>query len=125
MVQSNKGFKKALVYVKCTINNTRVTIVDTKGNVISWATGGTTGATGSRRSTAFTGQKVAYNAAKKAMEKGVSTVDVILDGFGKGRMVAPKGLQIAGLNITSIRNLVKEPFNGCRGKKIRRVLFIY
>ena len=115
--------KNFLAHILCTQNNTHVTITDSKGNTISWASGGTTGAKGSRRSTAFSGQRAAFNAAKNAKNLGVENVNVILEGFGRGRASAPRGLLAGGLNILSIKNRVKEPHNGCRSKKQKRKLY--
>ena len=111
-----------VVHIQSTFNNTIVTITDMIGNTISWASGGTTGAKGSRRSTAFSGQRAAFNAGKKAKILGVQNVNVILQGFGRGRASAPRGLLAAGLNILNIKNCIKEPHNGCRSKKQKRKL---
>jgi small subunit ribosomal protein S11 len=110
-----------VAYIKATFNNTMVTVTDTKGNTLCWASSGTTGFKGSRKSTPFAGQMAAQQAAEKAMKFGVKEVDVKVKGPGSGRESAITALQAAGLTIKSIEDITPLPHNGCRPKKRRRV----
>src|SRR5215469_15882769 len=107
--------------VKATFNNTTVTITDTKGDTLCWATAGTTGFKGSRKSTPFAGQMAAQQAAEKAAKFGVKEVEVKVKGPGSGRESAITALQAAGLTIKSIEDVTPLPHNGCRPPKKRRV----
>ena len=111
----------AVVHVKATFNNTVVTITDTKGDVLCWASAGTSGFKGSRKSTPFAGQCAAQQAAEKAAKYGVKEVDVRVKGPGSGRESAITALQAAGLTIKSIEDITPLPHNGCRPPKKRRV----
>lgn len=108
-------------YIQSSFNNTIVTITDPQGNVISWASGGVVGFKGSRKSTPFAAQLAAENAAKKALENGMRTVDVFVKGPGAGREAALRALQSAGLKVHLIRDVTPIPHNGCRPPKRRRV----
>src|ERR1035437_9042842 len=108
-------------YIQSSFNNTRITITDPQGNVVSWSSGGVVGFKGSRKSTPFAAQLAAENAAKKAMESGMRTVDVFIKGPGAGREAALRALQSAGLKIHLIRDITPIPHNGCRPPKRRRV----
>ena len=108
-------------HIKATFNNTTVTITDTKGDTLCWASSGTTGFKGSRKSTPFAGQMAAQQAAEKAIKFGVKEVDVKVKGPGSGRESAITALQAAGLTIKSIEDVTPLPHNGCRPKKRRRV----
>jgi small subunit ribosomal protein S11 len=110
-----------IAYIKATYNNTHVTLTDKFGNVISWATAGTSGFKGSRKSTAYAASLAAENAAKEAMSMGLSTVEVRVKGPGSGRESAIRSLAVAGLEITAIRDITPLPHNGCRPPKRRRV----
>lgn len=110
-----------MAHVKATFNNTIVTITDPAGNVISWASSGKTGFSGSRKSSAFAATVAAQDAAKNAMIYGLKEVEVTLKGPGAGRESAVRGLQSAGLMITLIRDKTPVPHNGCRPRKRRRV----
>jgi len=110
-----------IAYIKATFNNTTVTITDTKGDTLCWASAGTTGFKGSRKSTPFAGQMAAQQAAEKAMKLGMREVDVKVKGPGSGRESAITALQAAGLKIKSIEDVTPLPHNGCRPKKRRRV----
>jgi small subunit ribosomal protein S11 len=112
---------KAIVNIKSTFNNTIVTIIDPSGNTLCWASGGTIGFKGSRKSTAFAAQKAAESAAEKAKQFGVKEVEVKIMGPGAGREAAVRSLQNTGLEITSIEDVTPIPHNGCRPKKRRRV----
>ena len=110
-----------VVHIKATFNNTTVTITDTKGDALCWATSGTSGFKGSRKSTPFAGQMAAQNAAQSAIKMGMKEVEVKVKGPGSGRESAITALQAAGLNIKSIEDVTPLPHNGCRPKKRRRV----
>ena len=108
-------------YIKSTFNNTIVTITDKKGNVLTWASGGSVGFKGSRKSTPYAAQLAATEAAKRALDMGLRKVGVLVKGPGAGRESAIRALQAAGLQITSIRDITPIPHNGCRPPKRRRV----
>ncbi len=112
---------EGLAHVKASFNNTKITLTNKYGNVISWATGGTSGFKGSRKSTPFAAQQAAMKAAKAAMDLGMTTVEVRVKGPGSGREAAIRSLQVAGLVITSIKDVTPIPHNGCRPPKRRRV----
>jgi small subunit ribosomal protein S11 len=123
-----KARKKAIrsspsgvAHVKATFNNTIVAITDLSGNVISWASAGKVNFSGSRKSSAFAATVAAQDAAKAAMSAGMKEVEVNLKGPGAGRESAVRGLQSAGLMITTIRDQTPIPHNGCRPRKRRRV----
>jgi len=107
--------------VRATFNNTTVTITDSKGDTLCWASAGTTGFKGSRKSTPFAGQCAAQQAAEKASKFGVKEVEVKVKGPGSGRESAVTALQAAGLNVKSIEDVTPLPHNGCRPPKKRRV----
>ncbi len=110
-----------VVFVKASFNNTIVTITDLSGHVISWSSAGKVNFSGSRKSSAFAATLVAQDAGKRAMDSGMKEVEVNLNGPGAGRESAVRGLQSAGLFITSIRDTTPVPYNGCRPRKRRRV----
>ena len=110
-----------VAHIQATFNNTTVTITDTKGETLCWASAGTCGFKGSRKSTPFAGQSAATQAADKAMKFGVKEIDVRVKGPGSGRESAITALQAAGLNIKSIEDRTPIPHNGCRPRKTRRV----
>ena len=110
-----------IVYIKATFNNTTVTVTGTKGDTLCWASAGTSGFKGSRKSTPFAGQCAAQQAADKAKKFGIKDVDVRVNGPGSGRESAITALQSAGVNIKSIEDITPMPHNGCRPGKKRRV----
>ncbi|MDD5306322.1 MAG: 30S ribosomal protein S11 [Deltaproteobacteria bacterium] len=116
-----KSVPTGVVHVQSTFNNTLVTITDPTGNTVSWATAGTRGFKGSRKSTPFAAQLAAEDAAKKAVENGMRQVVVLVKGPGAGRESALRALQTSGLKITLIRDVTPIPHNGCRPSKRRRV----
>lgn len=125
-VRSNKRKEKKHVesgaaHIRSTFNNTIVTISDTKGNALSWASAGGLGFRGSRKSTPFAAQMAAEQAAKAAMEHGLRQVEVFVKGPGSGREAAIRALQAAGLEVNSIKDVTPIPHNGCRLPKRRRV----
>jgi small subunit ribosomal protein S11 len=119
--KTRRNVTVGVAHVKATFNNTTVTITDTKGDTLCWASSGTTGFKGSRKSTPFAGQMAAQQAAEKALKFGVKEVDVRVKGPGSGRESAITALQAAGLIIKSIEDVTPLPHNGCRPKKRRRV----
>ncbi len=112
---------KGIAHIKSTFNNTMISITDPAGNVIAWASAGGQGFKGSRKGTPFAAQVAAEAAAKKAMDSGMKTVDVLLNGPGSGREAALRSLQSAGFSISLIRDVTPLPHNGCRPPKRRRV----
>ena len=122
---SKKKIKKNIPVGKCMIKasfgNTIVTISDPMGNTLCWSSAGTIGYKGSRRGTPFAAQMTAEDAAKKATEIGVQSVDVFLKGPGAGREPAVRALANAGLRVTSMRDITPIPHNGCRPPKRRRI----
>ncbi|MBL8830368.1 MAG: 30S ribosomal protein S11 [Planctomycetaceae bacterium] len=110
-----------IAHIKATFNNTTVTITDSKGDTLCWASAGTSGFKGSRKSTPFAGQCAAQQAAEKATKYGMREVDVRVKGPGSGRESAITALQAAGLTVKSIEDVTPLPHNGCRPPKRRRV----
>ncbi len=119
--KERKNIETGVAHIRSTFNNTIVTIADTRGNVLSWASAGGLGFRGSRKSTPFAAQMAAEQAAKAAMEHGLRTVEVFVKGPGSGREAAIRALQAAGLEVTSIKDVTPIPHNGCRPPKRRRV----
>ena len=116
-----KNIQNGIAHIRSTFNNTIVTLTDTNGNALSWASAGGLGFRGSRKSTPFAAQMAAEQAAKAAMEHGLRTVEVFVKGPGSGREAAIRALQAAGLEVTSIKDVTPIPHNGCRPPKRRRV----
>ncbi|PLX78859.1 MAG: 30S ribosomal protein S11 [Desulfuromonas sp.] len=116
-----KNIASGIAHIQATFNNTIVTITDPVGNVISWATSGGSGFRGSRKSTPFAAQVAAENAARKAQEHGLRSVEVRVKGPGSGRESALRALASVGLSITVIKDVTPIPHNGCRPPKRRRV----
>jgi small subunit ribosomal protein S11 len=119
--KSKKNVPSGIAHIQSTFNNTIVTISDTKGDVISWASAGSSGFKGAKKGTPFAAQTAADNAAKRAMEQGMRQVEVMVSGPGAGRETAIRALQGSGLEITLIRDVTPIPHNGCRPPKRRRV----
>jgi len=111
----------AVVYVTATFNNTNVTFADSRGDVIAWATTGSSGFKGARKGTPYAAQVTAENAARRAQEAGVKNVDVRVRGVGSGRDSAVRALNALGFRVTSISDITPVPHNGCRPPKRRRV----
>jgi small subunit ribosomal protein S11 len=112
---------RGVAHIQSTFNNTIITITDIEGNVVSWSSAGTQGFKGSRKSTPFAAQLAAEDAARKAMEQGMRSVDVLIKGPGAGREAALRSLKAAGFQITLIKDVTPIPHNGCRPPKRRRV----
>ena len=116
-----KNIQTGVAHISATFNNTIVSITDVSGNVVAWSSAGTCGFKGSRKSTPFAAQLAAEDAAKKAMEHGMRTIEILVRGPGSGRESALRALQAVGLAVTSIRDVTPIPHNGCRPPKRRRV----
>lgn len=119
--RSKKNITQGEAHIKSTFNNTIVSITDTTGAVISWASAGEMGFKGSRKSTPFAAQTAAEHAAKRAQEHGMRKVDVFVKGPGSGRETAIRSLQAAGLEVGSIQDVTPVAHNGARPAKRRRV----
>ena len=119
--REKKNIATGVAHVNSTFNNTMITISDVQGNTIAWASAGTMGFKGSRKSTPFAAQMAAEDAGKKAAEHGVKSVDVEVRGPGSGRESALRALQTVGFTVNSIRDVTPIPHNGCRPRKRRRV----
>ena len=119
--KARRNVTVAVAHIKATFNNTTVTMTDTRGDTLCWASAGTCGFKGSRKSTPFAGQCAAQQAAEKAIKFGVKDVDVRVKGPGSGRESAITALQAAGLNVKSLEDCTPIPHNGCRPRKKRRV----
>lgn len=119
--KERKNIPTGVAHIKATFNNTLVTITDPAGNVVSWSSAGVQGFKGSRKGTPFAAQLAASDAAKKAMEHGMRSVDVFVKGPGAGREAALRAIQAAGMSVNLIRDVSPIPHNGCRPPKRRRV----
>jgi len=119
--KEKKNVAIGVAHVNATFNNTIVTITDGAGNTVSWSSAGSLGFKGSRKSTPYAAQVAAEDAAKKAVEHGMRTLEVEVTGPGAGRESALRALQAVGLNVTTIRDVTPIPHNGCRAPKRRRV----
>tara|TARA_B110000263_G_scaffold31069_1_gene23480 strand:+ start:847 stop:1242 length:396 start_codon:yes stop_codon:yes gene_type:complete len=110
-----------IAHIKATFNNTHITLTDKFGNVVAWSTAGTSGFKGSRKSTAYAATMAAEKVGNEAISMGMKTIEVKIKGPGSGRESAIRALAVAGLEITSIRDVTPLPHNGCRPPKRRRV----
>ncbi len=119
--RERKNIPVGIVHVNSSFNNTMITISDVQGNTIAWSSSGVMGFKGSRKSTPYASQLCAEDVAKKAQIHGVKTVEVEVRGPGSGRESALRALQMAGLQVTAIRDVTGIPHNGCRPAKRRRV----
>jgi small subunit ribosomal protein S11 len=119
--KERKIVPRGVAHIQSTFNNTIVSISDLDGNVVAWSSAGTQGFKGSRKSTPFAAQLAAEDAARKAMEHGMRSVEVLIKGPGAGREAALRSLQAAGFQITLIKDVTPIPHNGCRPPKRRRV----
>ncbi len=119
--RERKNIERGQAHISSTFNNTMVTLTDLQGNVLSWASAGQLGFRGSRKSTPFAAQQAAEEAAKKAMEHGLKSVEVYVKGPGSGREAAIRSLQATGLEVNLIKDTTPIPHNGCRPPKRRRV----
>src|SRR4026208_2598522 len=119
--KERKNITHGVVHIKSSFNNTIVSISDTQGNVVAWASAGNVGFKGSRKSTPFAAQMAAEQCARRAMEHGVRKVDVLVKGPGSGRETAIRSIQNAGIEGAGIKDVTPVPHNGCRPPKRRRV----
>ena len=119
--KERKNIAQGIAHIKSTFNNTVISITDVNGDVLSWASAGTVGFKGARKSTPFAAQMAAESAARGAMEHGLKRVDVFVRGPGAGRETAIRSLQAVGLEVSLIRDVTPIPHNGCRPPKRRRV----
>ncbi len=119
--KAKKNVVRALVHIKASFNNTMITITDTDGDTICWASSGCIGFKGSRKSTPFAAQQAAQRCAGTAKRNGVREVEIRIKGPGAGREPAVSAIQAAGLRISSIEDVTPLPHNGCRPPKRRRV----
>ena len=128
-IKENKKKKKkkgsvdpaGVAHIKATFNNTHVTLTDKIGNVIAWSSAGSSGFKGSRKNTAYAATVAAEKLGKEAIQMGLRTIDIKVKGPGAGRESAIRALAVAGLEVTSIRDVTPLPHNGCRPPKRRRV----
>ena len=116
-----KGVTAGIVHIQATFNNTIITVTDKQGNTLVWASPGICGFSGSKKSTPFAAQIAAAEAARRAKDLGLQSVEVLVRGPGSGRESAIRAIQATGLMITSIRDVTPIPHNGCRPRKKRRV----
>ena len=119
--RERKNISSGVVHINATFNNTMVTVTDMQGNTISWSSAGSNNFKGSRKSTPYAAQVAAEDAANKAKDHGMNTVEVRVKGPGSGRESALRALQSVGLNVTMITDITPIPHNGCRPPKRRRV----
>ena len=119
--RERKNIHNGIAHIQSTFNNTIITITDPVGNTIAWASAGTQGFKGSRKSTPFAAQLAAETAARRAMEHGMRTIEVYVKGPGSGREAALRALQAAGFTVSLIKDVTPIPHNGCRPPKRRRV----
>ena len=119
--KEKKHVETGAAHIRSTFNNTIVTITDSNGNTIAWASAGGLGFKGSRKSTPFAAQMAAEQAARAAIDQGMRSADVFVKGPGAGREAAIRALQAAGIEVSSIKDVTPIPHNGCRPPKRRRV----
>jgi len=123
--RSGKRTRKSVPYgqahIHATFNNTIVSMTDQQGNVVTWASAGTSGFKGSRKSTPFAARMAAQQASERAQEQGMQEVDVFVKGPGPGRESAIRAIQASGLRVRSITDVTPVPHNGCRPRRRRRV----
>ncbi|MBW4575649.1 MAG: 30S ribosomal protein S11 [Aphanothece sp. CMT-3BRIN-NPC111] len=119
--KQKRNVPNGVAYIQSTFNNTIVTISDNSGDVISWASSGSSGFKGAKKGTPFAAQTAAESAARRAMDQGMRQLEVMVTGPGAGRETAIRSLQGSGLEITLIRDVTPIPHNGCRPPKRRRV----
>jgi len=120
-LESHQKIKEGRVYVFATYNNTVITLTDSQGNVLTWASAGNIGFKGTKKSTPFAASKVAEALVQRAKKIGIEKVQVIIKGIGSGRESALRSLASRGLEISSIKDMTPIPHNGCRPPKVRRV----
>jgi small subunit ribosomal protein S11 len=119
--RDKNNFADGIVHIQSTFNNTIVTITNLKGDTIAWASAGSSGFKGARKSTPFAAQTAAEKAALEAFSTGIKSVEILVKGQGSGRETAIRAIEGAGFNISSIQDITSVPHNGCRPPKRRRV----
>ncbi|MDP6277452.1 MAG: 30S ribosomal protein S11 [Nitrospinota bacterium] len=119
--RERRAIGKGQAHIKSSFNNTMISISDASGNVVCWSSSGAEGFKGSRKGTPFAAQTAAAAVAKKALDMGVTSVDVFVSGPGGGREAAIRSMSASGLEISLIRDVTPTPHNGCRPRKRRRV----
>jgi small subunit ribosomal protein S11 len=119
--RERRAIGKGQAHIKASFNNTMISVSDAGGNIVCWSSSGAEGFKGSRKGTPFSAQMAAASVAKKALDMGVTSVEVYVNGPGGGREAAIRSLAAAGLEITLIRDVTPIPHNGCRPRKRRRV----
>ena len=119
--RERRNIPRGQAHIQATFNNTIITITDPQGNTVAWASAGTAGFKGSRKSTPYAAQLAAQQAARSAQDNGMRELDIYVKGPGPGREAAIRSLQAAGLVIKSITDVTPIPHNGCRPPKRRRV----
>lgn len=119
--KDKNGFVSGIVHIQSTFNNTIVTITNLTGDTVSWASAGSSGFKGARKSTPFAAQTAAEKAALEALSTGMKTVEILIKGQGSGRETAIRAIESAGFEISSIQDRTSVPHNGCRPPKRRRV----
>jgi len=119
--KARRSVARGVAHIKATFNNTMITITDTAGETLAWASAGTSGFKGTRKSTPFAAQRAAETVAQAARKFGVTELEVRVKGPGSGRESAITALQAAGMRIQSIEDVTPLPHNGCRPAKKRRV----
>lgn len=119
--KDKNNFKNGIAHIQSTFNNTIVTITNVNGDTVSWASAGSSGFKGARKSTPFAAQTAAEKAALEAISSGMKSIDILVKGQGSGRETAIRAMEGAGFEITSIQDITAVPHNGCRPPKRRRV----
>lgn len=119
--KDKNSFTNGVVHIQSTFNNTIVTITNLQGDTISWASAGSSGFKGARKSTPFAAQTAAEKAALEALNSGMKKVEILVKGQGSGRETAIRAIESAGFEISSIQDITSVPHNGCRPPKRRRV----
>ena len=119
--KDKSNLRNGVVHIQSTFNNTIVTITNRNGDTVSWASAGSSGFKGARKSTPFAAQTAAEKAALEAVDSGIKSVDILMKGQGSGRETVIKAIEGAGLEITSIQDITAVSHNGCRPPKRRRV----
>lgn len=119
--KERNNFRSGIVHIQSTFNNTIVTITNLTGDTVTWASSGSSGFKGSRKSTPFAAQTTAENAVLEAISKGIKNVEILVKGQGSGRETAIRAIEGAGFEITAIHDITSVPHNGCRPPKRRRV----
>ncbi|NEQ66427.1 MAG: 30S ribosomal protein S11 [Symploca sp. SIO1B1] len=119
--KQKRNVPNGVAYIQSTFNNTIVTITDPRGDVVSWASAGSSGFKGAKKGTPFAAQTAADGASRRAIDQGMRQIEVMVSGPGAGRETAIRAIQAAGLEITMIRDVTPIPHNGCRPPKRRRV----